>query len=1003
MATLADESIQFSFHPLIASVYQEVHDWISTIPNAPRYRVKNIYNKMNDLLSDPTFLSAAAQYYVFFPAHFFKVAHTLEYTIGRETLLQWFGRTRHIALVDVGCGAGAASAAFINEILQFADAHLLDQTPSVYCIGVDTNRYATVIYDRFIRLLKDKAKPMKIDLDYKVVPLGALEAVNRIQVLLEEKRQSWGQPYLTDSVVMQVNVVSPFSNRFKSARSEYDELVALGINSEALGQFNDAFGKEEALAYRQILETAHVDRMHIITIGTDGWNSKVEEMAGAIRSEFDLEHHIVTDLGSGHKTVRYFLPEGCYWRQLRNTLQYSSEFDVSVSTVSSKELDDKDWNEIKDINNLRLAWARARHSLLNESLTDEMELRLFESDLDSNLLRLQQQLVAYARDIADSSDSLSYWFPKGPTEARPRGLSKIEEEVLSTAIVQKLGPKITGLASRSYAYRFAKTYGEWGTEYLYDNWFRLYTRFIEDCREEAGKHQSCAIIRTDIKSFYTRIVQDQLVEISHERLSKSSRVEWLLRLLVQRDVDAHEAGRGIVQGNIGSGFYANLYLVDLDARFSAGNEWNAEFFRYVDDMIIIVPNPEHVDEVIDAIGEELDKLHLELNRDARKTEIYWTSEDFLASITLDDDLSMLQQSYEEVCNSLWIMNSDYRQQFREFHFQSSDEWWYGISVYDRCLAKINIFMAPTNLSRKIFGYLFNKRRREGNLKRTSELTLPPFPTDDTEDKARKWSEEFGAQNPDWGNGLSSLRTDLAQMLVQAWDELRQDIVADPARERRLARRLRFASNRLVDIGFVETARIMGDILRNKPWLLRDHVSVLEALARQGFEHEIEAVLAVYTDDPSVTAEYLVAVALRAVRFFPRISEDIWRRVVSGACSGSTVIGLLATETWLHLGAVCEDLVTPEDVSAVRAISQRMPPPTARLQKNYLLILGMYDKEQLSEVTLAGNQLTRHAHKIAQSGEIGSLLAYFEPEIIRHAFYSGSRASASQDDEAGSPF
>ena len=146
---------------------------------------------------------------------------------------------------------------------------------------------------------------------------------------------------------------------------------------------------------------------------------------------------------------------------------------------------------------------------------------------------------------------------------------------------------------------------------------------------------------------------------------------------------------------------------------------------------------------------------------------------------------MLQQSYEEVCNSLWIMSSDYRQQFREFHFQSSDEWWYGISVYDRCLAKINIFMAPTNLSRKVFGYLFNQRRREANLKRASELTLPPFPTDDTEYKAGKWSEEFGTQNPDWGKDLSSLRTDLAQMLVQAWDELRQDVVANPAHERRL--------------------------------------------------------------------------------------------------------------------------------------------------------------------------------------------------------------------------
>ena len=117
MTTLAEEDIQLSFHPLIASVYQEVHDWIAAIPNVPQYRLKSIYNKMNSLLPEPTFLSAAAQYYVFFPAHFFKVAHTLEYTIGRETVLQWLGRTRHIALVDVGCGAGAVSAAFVNEIL----------------------------------------------------------------------------------------------------------------------------------------------------------------------------------------------------------------------------------------------------------------------------------------------------------------------------------------------------------------------------------------------------------------------------------------------------------------------------------------------------------------------------------------------------------------------------------------------------------------------------------------------------------------------------------------------------------------------------------------------------------------------------------------------------------------------------------------------------------------------------------------------------------------------
>ena len=108
--------------------------------------------------------------------------------------------------------------------------------------------------------------------------------------------------------------------------------------------------------------------------------------------------------------------------------------------------------------------------------------------------------------------------------------------------------------------------------------------------------------------------------LSTEHLSRSARIEWLLKLLFSRDLDEHEVGKGIVQGNLASGFFANLYLVDLDARFGPNNEWNVRFFRFVDDMVFVVPDREHVEDVISALTNELEKLGLEPNLE--KTQYY---------------------------------------------------------------------------------------------------------------------------------------------------------------------------------------------------------------------------------------------------------------------------------------------------------------------------------------------------------------------------------------------
>ncbi len=575
-----DSALPYRFHPIIANTYTEVHSWLQNLPKAQTYNQKNIRNKIDHLLSESSMLSAAAQFYIYFPAHFFKVTHAFENSVGIIKLLEWLKYNPRICIVDVGCGAGAASASFIDMLLKLYDDNLLSRPIELFLIGIDINPYAIALYDKYMTGLKRRMTNYDIKIDYRLIPHGDYQATNRLQNFLNEKRNFWQQPYISQILIMQVNVVSPFSQRFNSTQSQLTELAELDIDIEMLGDYHEVFGREEALAYRQLMENVAIDHLNIFTIGTQGWENRVGEMAAAIDQQFSSESHRVERLGSGQHRVNYVLPEGCYWTDWKSTKEYHSDFRLDVSVVSNTELEDADWNAIVNIENLKLAWARARRHLQDQVLVDEVEIRLFEIDLEYNLSWLQKQLEAYAADVIHSEDRVLYHFPKSTGSTRPRGLSRIEEEILSTALVQKLGQKIVGLTSRSYAYRFSRNYGESNTEYLYEYWFESYSRYINHARQEVLKHEKCAVIQTDIRSFYTKIIQEQLIEIATDRLSRSSRFEWLLRTLLIDDLESHEAGRGIIQGNLGSGFYANLYLVDLDAYFSVNNEWNAEYFRW---------------------------------------------------------------------------------------------------------------------------------------------------------------------------------------------------------------------------------------------------------------------------------------------------------------------------------------------------------------------------------------------------------------------------------------
>lgn len=515
------------------------------------------------------------------------------------------------------------------------------------------------------------------------------------------------------------------------------------------------------------------------------------------------------------------------------------------------------------------------------------------------------------------------------------------------------------------------------------------------------------ILRVDIESFYTKIIQDQLCDELSRELTVSERVRWLIRLLLSKEIDEHELGQGITQGSVGSGFYANIYLTSVDAKFGSGNEWEVELHRYVDDMILIIPNSQDMDVVESTLKEELRNLGLNLNE--TKTEKIFDIALFLGQSDGDECLEKLSDQFDSIVNSLWILNSEHRAIFAS-SYHNDDFWWYYIGKYQQCLETLKIHTHETDLSRKIYKYLFSERSRERDLLKQKEIfglegelksTQPP--NDDSYSAVLQWVESFTNANNAWIGNRNELRQELVRLFQVSWQELRNLDNGKPNEIRKLQRYIRFALYRLSVLGLEDILSNLIEILREAFWIIRDPINVLENLARQGYHAEIRNLL-VYYQGLEPTAEYLKAITIRAMRFLPDIDTQEWELIVQFSTALDDYVSLaeklMATETWLYLGHKYNDFKQNHHIEAVKTALRSEPEPPSRLEKNYLLILGQFEPNAVQEFSVNVNDpMLVSARDLALQGNPSEIFDLPELKILRETYYSGQGPT---DSEEGSP-
>lgn len=1006
-----------TFHPIISKAYTAVHQWLeNNVPEAQEYK-QLTYNNLKRKLQETDWKHIAFQFYALFPTHYFKAAHSLESIIGTDTLISWLRHEQQICVLDIGCGAGTGSAAFLEVVLYLKESGKLTNDINLFFIGVDPSHRAIGLYHKMMEHLKSSTNG-QINLEYKSVNKGFPNASTQIRQFLKDKCTSSQLPCLTNVLVMQLNVISPFSQNYRNEQANIDELKSLGINIDESVEGNDIqLGTTEAQSYRQLIEDVPVDIMHILTVGTKNMENQVQigtdseiplsqriqEMSSTFEQIIGKRHRI-EQISSNTHTVYFTNPFNCYWREIKKVENYNNEFYADFQTIRSADLEkDSHWNDVISLDNLRLAWARAHHNLLKETLCDETEIRLFEMNLEARLYILIEKLCAYARDVALTDQNISYKVPKNINDSRPKGLSRIEEEILSVAIIQQLGDKASQLRGNSYAYKIAGDYRGRQTEYFYGYWFDAYRAYMTQAKDSAKKYPNCDILRVDIESFYTKIIQSQLCdELCHE-LTESERIRWLIRLLLSKNIDEHEVGKGITQGSISSGFYANIYLTAIDTRFGPNREPKAELHRYVDDMIFIVPDPEDVDLVEKFLVEELNKLGLKLNQ--KKTEKL-TPQEFLQQAEDEDQcLEKLSKDFECIVNYLYILNPEHRS-LLENSYDDDERWWDNIERYQQCLQGIKIYIHPTELSRRIYRYLFNQRTREKDLKKQLEVlklegeikkSKPP------EDNCliRKWSDNFYSLNNIWSEERENLRSKLTELFLDSWQKLCDSRDTKPSEQRKLQKYIRFTIYRLSVLGLEDIIEPLMNILQEQFWIIRDSIHLLENLARQGYYAEIRTLLTYYQNH-KVSSEYLKAITLRAMRFLPKIDVREWEIIVEFSTleSSSIVEKLMATETWLYLGHKYSAFKQDSHLQSVQKALKSDQSHPNQLVKNYILILGLFDTNIVQDCTEDVNDpMLKDARDLALKGNPSDIFDFPELNILRRKYYSGQPQS---DNQEGSP-
>jgi len=241
------------------------------------------------------------------------------------------------------------------------------------------------------------------------------------------------------------------------------------------------------------------------------------------------------------------------------------------------------YSKICDIDNLYLAYKRARKGKMWQNTVKD-----FEVNLDENLKVLQNMLVKKTYETSEYKTKIIY-------EPKLRTIYKLPfypDRIVQHALMNVLEPIWEGLfINDSYACRIGKG---------------IHTG-SKRTMEFVRRNKYC--LKCDISKFYPSIDHDILYSIVEKKI-KCKDTLWLLKEIIY----SIGGGKNTPIGNYTSQWFGNLYLNELDQRVKHQYKIK-DYLRYCDDFCLFHDDKKYLQAVLDDMEKYLwDVLKLKMSK-----------------------------------------------------------------------------------------------------------------------------------------------------------------------------------------------------------------------------------------------------------------------------------------------------------------------------------------------------------------------------------------------------
>jgi RNA-directed DNA polymerase len=254
---------------------------------------------------------------------------------------------------------------------------------------------------------------------------------------------------------------------------------------------------------------------------------------------------------------------------------------------------------------LAAAWRRVR-AAGGAAGSDRQSLKAFESRLDINLAKLQEELelaTYQPRPIRRT-----YIDKPGSKEKRPLGIPAVRDRVVQTALKMVLEP--------IFEWEFMPT--SFG--------FRPGQGCKDALRRVEGLMRAgyTWVIDADLKHYFETIPHERLMNEIKRRIADSrilDLIEGFLKQQILEDLRYWTPEKGTPQGAVISPLLSNIYLHEVDKQVRLAGY---EMVRYADDFVILCRSQQEAKAALARVSELVDERGLSLHAD--KTSVVATHE-----------------------------------------------------------------------------------------------------------------------------------------------------------------------------------------------------------------------------------------------------------------------------------------------------------------------------------------------------------------------------------------